>query len=155
MVVCDGEVFVCRCRNVWLSCFSQAHLLPHYIFFINSWESLYSLTSRSGVLLQSCRLPKFQSSGIYFPEIDLQFLSKCMPCPHLKHFWLWNPSFRFLCLQLWRLPWSSTGVATPFLFFDTLLKDICCWQLYTKLLFSFHIIQLVLFQIENITTIIY
>ena len=86
MVVCDGEVFVCQYRNVWLSCFSQAHLLPHYIFFINSWESLYSLTSRSGVLLQSCRLPKFQSSEIYFPEIDLQFLSKCMPCPHLRHF---------------------------------------------------------------------
>lgn len=40
-------------------------------FFHNSWDSQCSLTSRSGVSLQSCRLPEFQSSGIYFPEIDL------------------------------------------------------------------------------------
>lgn len=61
-------VAVVMCDSVVLA---RHPMLPLYIFFAISWESLYSLTSRFGVLLQSCRLPEFQSSGIYFPEIDL------------------------------------------------------------------------------------
>lgn len=79
MAVCDGEVFVCRCRNVWLSCFSQAHPLPHYIFFINSWEgyTLWPLDPVSCYNHVVC--PNSKPVEYIFPKLTYNFYQN--ECP--------------------------------------------------------------------------